>query len=107
MNLEKLKELAVPVSERLPIENGMYVTISNIGEKMVESYDKRHKFFCQTEYWIDFDLLTTKAKAEKHAIELIESLKDYTLESQNILGHDERTGRELYDIFLTGNQNKL
>lgn len=35
-------------------------------------------------------------------IDLVESLKDYTAESNNILGHDEREASEFVDIFLNG-----
>ena len=33
-------------------------------------------------------------------IDLVQSLKDYTNESHNILGHDERDAKEFVDIFL-------
>ena len=35
-------------------------------------------------------------------IGLVESLKDYTAESNNILGYDEREASEFVDIFLNG-----
>lgn len=34
-------------------------------------------------------------------IDLVQSLKDYTSEIHNVLGHDERDASELVDIFLT------
>lgn len=37
--------------------------------------------------------------AEYMCICFCEDLKDYTRESETILGHDERTVKELYDIF--------
>ena len=33
-------------------------------------------------------------------IDLVQSLKDYTNESHNIFGHDERDAKEFVDIFL-------
>ena len=67
MNIEEIKHLFVPVTERLPDKNGMYTTLSNLGELMIESYDIRHKFFKQTEYWLDFSILTTKSRAVEFA----------------------------------------
>ena len=34
-------------------------------------------------------------------IDLVQSLKDYTNESHNILGHDEREASEFVDIYYT------
>lgn len=48
------------------------------------------------------DVIITKAKEmEKQMLcDLVQSLKDYTLESRNILGHDEREPIEFVEIFL-------
>lgn len=37
---------------------------------------------------------------KQQMIDLVQSIKDYTLESRNILGHDEREAYEFVDIFL-------
>lgn len=41
-----------------------------------------------------------KLYTELDLIDLVQSLKDYTNESHNILGHDEREAKEFVDIFL-------
>ena len=55
----------------------------------------------------DFKSGYTKAREKyeftrQDLIDLVESLKDYTAESHNILGHDEREPSEFVDIFLNG-----
>jgi hypothetical protein len=53
-------------------------------------------------YWNE--LLKEAAKIEnERMIDLVQSLKDYTRESNNILGHDEREASEFVDIFLQRN----
>jgi len=37
---------------------------------------------------------------KKDLIDLVQQLKDYTHESHNILGHDERSAEEFVDLFL-------
>lgn len=37
--------------------------------------------------------------AEYMAVCFCEELKDYTRESESILGHDERSAKQLYDLF--------
>lgn len=39
-------------------------------------------------------------------IQLAQDLKDYTLESKNILGHDEREASDFVDIFLSNREVK-
>lgn len=41
-----------------------------------------------------------KLYTELDLIDLVQSLKDYTNESHNILGQDEREAKEFVDIFL-------
>lgn len=43
---------------------------------------------------------SAKEKLEEMLCDLVQSLKDYTLESRNILGHDEREPIEFVKIFL-------
>lgn len=40
-----------------------------------------------------------KQMEREQMIELVQQLKDYTRESRNILGHDEREASEFVDIF--------
>ncbi len=41
----------------------------------------------------------TKVYSEDDLIDLVKQLKDYTCESHNILGHDERDAKDFVDIF--------
>jgi hypothetical protein len=77
MNIEKLKTLCVPVSERLPEKCDIYFTISNIGERMVEGFDSKRKFPKYVEYWLDPELLTTKKAAQQLAKDTVEIEKQY------------------------------
>jgi hypothetical protein len=47
-----------------------------------------------------------KKKEKEMLCDLVQSLKDYTNESHNILGHDEREPIEFVEIFLKDRENK-
>ena len=48
---------------------------------------------------LDEILKEAKEMEKERMIQLVQSLKDYTHESHNILGHDEREASEFVDIF--------
>jgi hypothetical protein len=92
MNIEKLKTLCVPVSERLPSEGGQYLTLVL---EMEEPYPKVHNYnehlggwsSKKVISWLDLDLLTTKKaaielaereKMRKSAISIFELTKGFT-----------------------------
>jgi intergrase/recombinase len=50
-------------------------------------------------YWNEL-LVQAKQIQEKQLCDLVEQLKDYTLESNSVLGHDEREPKEFVEIFL-------
>lgn len=56
--------------------------------------------------WVKDLFEQAKQKEKEMLCDLVQSLKDYTLESQNILGHDEREPIEFVEIFLNKQGNK-
>lgn len=96
MNIEKLKTLCVPVSERLP-EKGKCFVIDN-HDRFKESYFTGVEFYEQDfitiTHWLDPEQLTTK----KAAIELARQAYDDGVCYENDGDVDE---------WITQNENKL
>lgn len=113
MNIEKLKELSVPVNERLPKERGNIFCLVDINGKVFSSqfnYEPVTKEFWDINghdkarfitHWIDFDLLTKKTTA----IELMEASWRASFDYIE----DKLNDREFIskDKFITDNINKL
>lgn len=107
--ISKLKELAVPVSERLPESEGNYIVILNekiidIERLIVNSNGNKYWYdYLGITHWIDLDLLTTKKKA----IELAnEAWEDGFLTGYDGLNYPPYFDKDKED-FITENQNKL
>ena len=57
---------------------------------------------------IPVDIIEQAKKMEKNQmILLVQQLKDYTRESNNILGYDEREAEEFVDIYYTQTYTRL
>lgn len=109
--------LFTPVTDGLPEKESEYIVMLDCGHVMVLFFlhkkwvtiksSKSYDTIENVTHWLDLSKLTTKNRVKQHCIELIDSLKDYTLESCNILGHDERDASEFYNIFIEQNKSKL
>ena len=120
MEIEKLKQLCVPVSERLPIEKEAVICIYTYDDLDIEKefkaelYLKDNEWYIQegeffderaeginVTHWLDINLLTTK----KAAIELA---KDAFRAGVTKGDHDSYFDAPLnIDEFITQNENKL
>lgn len=67
MNIEEIKHLFVPVTERPPEENGMYLILPHDATKPYVDYWDKNSFtafpYKHIYGWLDFSILTTKQRA--------------------------------------------
>lgn len=77
-------------------------------EKLIEKdRENSNSFTIQIYFESNKDIVEQAKELEKqHMIDLVQSLKDYTHESHNILGHDEREAYEFVVIHYKTTFNK-
>lgn len=80
-NIEKIKELFVPVTERLPEDTGFYLCLTIGGGITSSYYLSTRKIFnignSIVTHYLDLYLLTTKAKAIELAEKVFFEVNDY------------------------------
>lgn len=117
MNIEKLKELAVPVSERLPEKDGLYLWIieyqnrstsiiyASKNDSIPNSSHSPYNPFYKRTHWIDFDLLTTKKRAEDLAEDAYAEGMDRALALSKVIGVRKNTVN--FETFISKNKVRL
>jgi hypothetical protein len=79
-------------------------------ETIVLEMQQQDKNKYSEERLVDLDIEAAKELEQKHLRDnlerLVQEIKDYTRESRNILGFDDREPSEFVDIFLGKNEQK-
>ena len=108
MNIEEIKHLFVPVTERLPEQNGMYLILPHDATKPYVDYWDKNSFtafpYKHIYGWLDFSILTTKSRA----VELAK--KSFYFANSEIVDRCFNKGLSsagIFNNFITENKNTL